>query len=456
MIEHIPRDSVYGIGFDHLKGIHMSWREGGLEYLFQTRTSILRAAERVYTGIAYRPNHPGFRANPYPFYHRLQTQDPFHRTFVEGGWMLSRYEAIDTVLHDPRFSADDRNWKGWPWVYRIMRWAGRLEPGEPYLPSMLRSDPPDHARLRKLVSKAFTPRAIAALQKRIEQIVETHLDAVMPAGRMDVIGDLANPLPVIVIADMLGIPHRDREQFKQWSDEAVRDFDFISIEDFRRAGEAFRALRAYLFNAIEARRREPRDDILSALIMAEEDGEQLDTEEIYGTCALLLVAGNETTTNLIGNGLLALLRHPEQLEWLRETPEAMPQAIEELLRYDSPVQITSRFALDTLDIAGHQVQKGDQLLLLLGAANRDPDVFADPDRLDITRTNVRHLAFGQGIHFCLGAALARLQGQIALSALLRRCPYLTLATDTPVWRYGVTLRGLTSLPVTFTPEKWVA
>ncbi len=431
----------------------MSWRERTLEGLFQARTSVLRVAERIHTGIVYQPNHPSFRADPYPFYQRLREADPFHRTFVEGGWILSRYQTIDAVLHDRRFSADDRCWRGWPWVDRLMRQVGRLEADEPYLPSMLRQDPPDHTRLRKLVSKAFTPRAIAALQGRIEQIVESHLDAVMPDGRMDVIRDLAHPLPMIVIADMLGIPLPDREQFKHWSNEAVRDLDFASIEDFRRAGIALKALRSYLAQVIEERRQAPQDDIISALILAEEDGEQLRTEEIYGTCELLLIAGNETTTNLIGNGLLALLRYPEQLARLRDEPDLVPQAIEELLRYDSPVQITSRFALETLAIEGRQVKKGDQLLLLIGAANRDPDQFGDPEHLDITRTDGHHLAFSQGIHFCLGAALARLEGQAALSALLRRCANLKLATDALEWRYGATLRGLTALPVTFEPEQ---
>lgn len=434
----------------------MSWREHMLEALFQARTSVLRVAERLYTGTAYMPNRPSFRADPYLFYRRLREQDPFHRTFVEGGWVLSRYETIDSVLHDRRFSADDRCWSGWPWVLRLMRQVGRLEADEPYLPSMLRQDPPDHTRLRKLVSKAFTPRAIAALQGRIEQIVETHLDAVMTDGRMDVIQDLAHPLPVIVIADMLGIPQPDREQFQYWSNEAVRDLDFASIEDFRRAGVALKALRAYLAEVIKKRRRDPRDDIVSALILAEEDGEQLDTEEIYGTCELLLIAGNETTTNLIGNGLLALLQHPEQLALLRDKPDLMPQAIEELLRYNSPVQITSRFALESLDMEGRHVKQGDQLLLLLGAANRDPDAFDDPEDLDITRTEVNHLSFSQGIHFCLGAALARLEGRVALSALLRRCVNIGLATDALEWRYGATLRGLTTLPVTFEPEKRAA
>jgi pimeloyl-[acyl-carrier protein] synthase len=235
--------------------------------------------------------------------------------------------------------------------------------------------------------------------------------------------------------------------FKRWSDEAIRELDISSIDDLRRSGRAIKELNAYFSDIIEQRRQQPQDDLLSALILAEEEGDSLTVEEIYATCELLLIAGHETTTNLIGNGMLALLRNPEQLTLLRNAPDLMPNAIEELLRYDSPVQMTSRYALEDCELDGQAIKKGQQLVLLLGAANRDPAVYEQAERLDITRQDIKHLSFSIGIHFCLGAALARLEGQIAVSALLHRFPGLRLASDSVQWRDSATLRGLQALPV---------
>jgi cytochrome P450 len=322
-----------------------------------------------------------------------------------------------------------------------------MDADESLSPSMLRTDPPDHTRLRGLVSKAFTPRTIETLRPRIEAIVSEQLDAVADAGHMDVIRELAYPLPVIVIAEMLGIPAVDREQFKRWSDEAVASFGVTRISDFVRSRNAFKELQAYFARVAEERRREPREDLLSALLAAEQEGEKLTLQEVFETCILLLVAGNETTTNLIGNGLLALLRHPEQLELLRKDPSLIAGAVEELLRYDSPVQATSRFVLEDVALNGNVVQAGQQVIALLGAANRDPEHFEDPDRLDVTRADNQHLSLSQGIHYCLGAPLARLESQVAFLALLERFPNLRLAIDTPQWGDNLILRGLKSLPV---------
>ncbi len=425
----------------------MSWTDRVQESILQAGVYTLRTVERLQTGIAYTPNTPSFHADPYPLYHELQQCDPLHRSYADFGWVVSRYQTIETVLRDQRFSADDRKGRPWKTIHKMMLQAGRLEKDEEFVPSMLRLDPPDHTRLRKLVSKVFTPRAIQALRPQIENVVAQLLAAVQDADTIDIIRDVANPLPIIVIAEMLGIPHADREQFKRWSDEAIRELDIASIDDLRRSGQAIKELNAYFSDIIEQRRHQPQDDLLSALILAEEEGDTLTVEEIYATCELLLIAGHETTTNLIGNGMLALLRNPEQLTLLRNAPDLMPNAIEELLRYDSPVQITSRYALEDCELDGQAIKKGQQLVLLLGAANRDPAVYEQPGRLDITRQDSKHLSFSIGIHFCLGAALARLEGQIAVSALLRRFPGLRLASDSVQWRDSATLRGLTALPV---------
>ena len=414
------------------------------------QSGVVRAlvtVERVQTGVAFNPLDARYRSNPYPTYERLRMKDPVHRSRLTGGLMLSRYDDVASVLRDARFSSDGRKSPTYAKNRAQMIKAGVFEEGEDEGGSMLRMDPPDHTRLRSLVSRAFTPRTVEALRPRIEQIVEEQLDAVAKSGRMDVIRELAYPLPVTVIAELLGIPTEDRERFKHWSDESIRTLGFGSIEDARRSMRAMRELRAYLEPIAQERRREPREDLLSALVAAEEQGDKLTLDEVYSTITLLLVAGNETTTNLIGNGLLALLRHPDQLRLLRDDPSLIGGAIEELLRYDSPVQFTSRLPSEDVEISGHVLKAREEVLLLLGSANRDPAQFTDPDRLDITRENGHHLSFSHGIHFCLGAPLARLEGQIALSALVRRFPNMRLATDRPQWGENLLLRGLSSLPV---------
>ena len=409
----------------------------------------LTGMERLRTGVTYNPLDKRYQSDPYPLYRELRERDPFHRSRLAGGWVLTRYDDVASVLKDGRFLADDR--KSAAQMKQRQRFIkdGFMEPDEALSPSMLRSDPPDHTRLRGLVSKAFTPRTIESLRPRIEAIVQEQLDAVAHDGSMDVIKTLAYPLPVMVIAEMLGVPTEDREQFKRWSDDAVASFGVAGMKDFLRARDAFRELQAYFERVAEERRREPREDLLSALLAAEEQGDKLTMDEVYATCILLLVAGNETTTNLIGNGLLALLRHPDQLALLRDDPALIESAVEELLRYDSPVQATSRIVLEDVAMDGHTIEAGQQAIVLIGAANRDPERFPDPDRLNITRQDNRHLSFGQGIHSCLGAPLARLESQAALMALVERFPHLRLATDQPTYGENLILRGLTSLPVAF-------
>jgi pimeloyl-[acyl-carrier protein] synthase len=319
--------------------------------------------------------------------------------------------------------------------------------------SMLDRDPPDHTRLRSLVSKAFTPRVVEALRPHIQKIVDSLLDRVAGANAMDLIEDFAYPLPVIVICEMLGVPFEDHERFKQWGLDIARGLDSILLppdSDVARRSDAARsALTAYFRELIAERRASPRADLLSGLIAAEEVGDRLREDELLATCILLLVAGHETTVNLIGNGTLALLRHRDQLRRLREDPGLIASAVEELLRYDGPVQRTARVSGEDVAIAGRTIAKGELVMPFIGAADRDPAQFPDPDRLDIARTDNRHIAFGWGIHFCLGAPLARLEGQIALNTLVRRLPKLALATDKPEYRESLTLRGLSTLPVCF-------
>ncbi|HET8575690.1 MAG TPA: cytochrome P450 [Methylomirabilota bacterium] len=391
----------------------------------------------------FDPFLPDFNADPYPFYQRLREVDPVHQSPL-GFWVLTRYDDCVMVLRDPRFGR-----AGFEAMLESV-YGGAAEPGR--LPtSMLFRDPPDHTRLRGLVSRAFTPRVIEGLRPRIQQIVDGLLDRIQEAGRMEVIADLAYPLPVTVISEMLGVPEDDRERIKQWSADIARSLDAIGLptdqEIVERGRTGRRAIGDYFRSLIPDRKKRPRGDLLSLLIEAEEQGDKLSEGELLATCVLLYIAGHETTVNLIGNGLLALLRHPAELKRLRDDPALTQSAVEELLRYDGPVQRTARITNADVEIGGHKIAHRSMVVTVIGAANRDPAHFPDPDRLDISRPDNRHIAFGFGIHFCLGAPLARLEGQIALGTLVRRLPRLTLATDRLEWRESQVLRGLKSLPV---------
>jgi cytochrome P450 len=361
-------------------------------------------------------------------------------------WVLSRYADVDTVLRDhKRFSSDSRNRQG----SRVRQVQTMAAGGEP---SMLFLDPPDHTRLRALVSKAFTPQAIDALKPRIQAIVTELLDQIATPAAFDLIDTIAYPLPVIVMAELLGVPPQDRAQFKIWSEQRARALEpTIKPHEIQAAIQAGNALDAYFLGIINARRQEPRHDLISALVAVEEAGDQLTERELLVMLRLLLVAGNETTTNLIGNGMLALLQHPEQLQRLRDQPDLMPSAVEELLRYDTPVQVDGRTVLEDMEIRGRQVKKGQGVILLLGAANHDAEVFTHPERLDITRRQASNISFGRGIHHCLGAPLARLEGRLAFAALLERYSDLRLLTAQPSFKDNIILRGLRTLPVGATP-----
>jgi pimeloyl-[acyl-carrier protein] synthase len=397
------------------------------------------------TELLFNPYSPEFQANPHPFYHRLRAEDPVHQTGL-GLWVLTRYDDVMTALRDHRFGRAGFE----PFleaVYGAPTESGRLQP------SMLFRDPPDHTRLRGLVNKAFTPRVIEAMRPRIQAIVDSLLDRVQATRAMDVIADLAYPLPVTVICEMLGVPVEDHANIKQWSADVARSLDVIGMavdsEVAERGRQGRRGLGDYFRDLVGERKKAPREDLLSLLIAAEEQGDKLTEGELLSTCVLLFIAGHETTVNLIGNGLLALLRHPEQLALLKGTPSLIQGAVEELLRYDGPVDRTARITNADVELGGRKIPKGSMVVAAIGAANRDPAHFPDPDRLDITRADTRHIAFGFGIHFCLGAPLARVEGQIAIGTVLRRLPALALATATPEWRESSVLRGLKALPVTF-------
>ena len=399
--------------------------------------------------VQYNPFAPDVHANPYPLYDRLRSEDPVHWSAMMEVWVLSRYDDIVGVLTDQRWSADRRQARN-----RFAAEAQRRQ--EEFGPfgrtqTMLTADPPLHTRLRRLVSKAFTPRMVEGLRPRIQEIVDELMDAVQGSGRMDVIRDLAYPLPVIVIAEMLGVPPQDRDRFKHWSDEIVGALNgpFALEETLQRARTSANELATYMHGVIEERRREPRDDLMSGLIAAEEQGQILSEDEMLATAMLLLVAGNETTTNLIGNGTLALLRNPDQMRTLRDDPSLIPTAVEELLRYDGPVQGTGRVATEPMEIDGRAIEPGQAVLCMLAAANRDPAQFGRPDELNLRRHPNEHLAFGDGIHFCLGAPLARAEGQIAFQAMLERLADPRLETEDLRWGGTFILRGLTNLPITF-------
>jgi len=393
------------------------------------------------TELEFNPFDPAFNADPYATYHRLRAEDPVHQTPM-GLWILTRYDDVATVLRDGRFGR-----AGFDVLIRSRFGENSFDQ------SMLFRDPPDHTRLRALVSKAFTPRVVEEMRAKIQKTVDDLLDQVRDAHAMDLISDLAYPLPISVISELLGVPAKDRDLFRGWSADIARSLDAISLptdpEVVERGNAARRALAGYFRTLVAERRRRPQRDLLSELIAVEEQGDKLSEEELMATILLLFVAGHETTVNLIGNGTLALLRHPDQLQALRRSPALIGSAIEELLRYDAPVQRSGRMPNTDVELGGKTIPKGALVLGLIGAANRDPAHFAEPDRLDITRADNRHLAFGWGIHFCLGAPLARAEAQAAIGTIARRLPELALATPKPEWREASALRGLKALPVTF-------
>jgi len=409
--------------------------------VFRTRF----APEEQMSQQLFNPFLPDVHQDPYPAYHRLRETAPIHQPFP-GAFLLSRHRDVGPLLRSPHVSSDRRKS---PMYELFMSTVPNAERFRDVPPSMLFLDPPEHTRLRGLVNKAFTARVVESLRPRVQEIVGGILDEVADRGSLDIVADLAYPIPVTVICDLFGVPQDDRKQVREWSLDLIYTLDpMVAGDRLERAGEVSMAFREYIRGLIEERRASPGDDFISALTGAEDEGERLTDEEIVSMCLLLLIAGHETTSGLISNGMLALGRHPDAMRELREDPSIIKTAVEELLRFDSPVQLTGRLVLEPFEIDGVRVEAGNDVITLLGAANRDPDEFRDPDRLDLRRHPNHHSAFGGGIHFCLGAPLARLEGQIAVGELVARFPALDIDTDGAVLRDTVTLRGLTALPAT--------
>ena len=395
--------------------------------------------------LLFNPFDAAFRADPYPFYRRLRTEEPVHVSPL-GMVVLSRYDDITRTLREPQFSRDtEKNATPGPLVARASRLRRRRR-----AKTMLVTDPPDHTRLRRLVQAAFTPRAIERLRPRIGQLVDAVLDRAAEAGEMELVSELAFPVPFQVISDLLDMPTERAAELREWSQALTQALEPGCTDEQEEAAEqAAAAMGGYLTEIIDDRRRHPGDDVLSGLIAAEEAGDKLSTDELIATVLLLYVAGHETTVNLIGNGVLTLLRYPSALTRWRDEPGLDANAVDELLRFDGPVQLTVRVPMERVRYLhggdAVDVEPGTPVLSLLGAGNHDPEVFDNPDALVLDRPNAaRHLAFGGGIHYCLGASLARAEAQIAIGRLIRRFPQIELLSE-PLWRDRLTIRGVSEL-----------
>ncbi len=393
--------------------------------------------------------HSAGLADAGPWYQQLHAEDPVHWDEAINAWIIVRHDDIMTILQDPRVSSA----RIMPALQRVP--ADQRETLRPIYERLAKqimfTDPPDHTRLRALMNRAFTARRMDALRPVIQQIVDGLLDRVQDAGRMDLIRDLAYPLPATVIGDLLGVPRSDQDQFKKWSGDFVIFLGNARVAP-ERVAEALQGVAAfieYFRGLVAAHRAHPQDDLIGALLSAAEQGAMFDEDELFANCMFVLAAGHETTTNLIGNGLLLLLQRPDQLAALRADPGLIQGMVEEVLRYESPIRCMTRSVRQDLELGGKQLQAGQSLMLVMGAANRDPARYHDPDTFDVTRHEARHLAFGHGPHFCLGAPLARIEGQIAISTVLRRLPNLRLADESPVWEPHILFRGLQTLPVLF-------
>lgn len=405
-----------------------------------------RRAELPIAGDLFAPDN---WSDPYPLYDELRSVAPIYQDPATGTWILTRFADCEAILRNPRWSSDPSHARH---KRSIEEMSTREVIGELDFPVLLFMDPPDHTRLRKLVSKAFTPRSVERLRPRVQELVDGLLDEAEERGGMELIHDFAYPLPVTVICELLGVPSEDQHLFGPWSSDASRLLDGdLDEETTQRGLSATMQLLNYFNDLYDERRASPRDDLLSALVAAEEEGDKLSEVELRATTLLLFIAGHETTMNLIGNGMLALLRNRHEYERLCADPSLAASAVEELLRYDGPVHVTGRIALDDLEVGGHRFEAGEQVVTLLAAANRDPARFDEPATLDITRPENHHLTFSAGMHYCLGAALARLEGQVALASIARRFPHLELETTEPEYREHFVLRGLRELRLGIPP-----
>jgi cytochrome P450 len=409
----------------------------------------LPGAERAGMALSlYHLLNPDVLANPYPLYNRLRTEAPVHWDPFLHAWVVTRYADVVRVLHD--FSAE-RTPK--PEQLKDMNLSAISPIAAVMVKQMLFLDAPAHTRLRSLASSAFTPARVRVLRSHIQQIADTLIDTATAArpGEMDIIAEFAEPLPAIVTAEMLGVPIKDHRQLKDWTAvfaEMLGNFQH-NPDHVPKVLRALEEMLEYFRERVRELRAHPREGLINSLLTAEINGDRLTEEEVIANSIVTMVGGQETTTNLIGNGLLTLLRHPAEMQRLRDDPELIPSAVEELLRYESPSQHTARLARADVELGGRKIRKRDAVIAVMGAANRDPERFPDPDRLDLARTDNRHLAFGWAAHFCFGAALARIEGQVSFATILRRMSKLELQAVPLQWRTNLGLRGLVSLPVRY-------
>lgn len=396
------------------------------------------------------PMTDDFIQDPYPWYRRLREEEPVFWSEKSKQWILTRYDDVDSCIRNIKFGKKFQPAQRF-WLTKI------LNPKHFPLISasshfMLRQDPPDHTRLRGLVNKAFTPKMIEQLRPHIEIISNKLIDQIEKTGEIDLMTHFSFPLPVTVISEMLGVPPEDLHKIKRWSTPITFAFDLGGNFDLGKllaANKAIGEMIDYLRPIAEDRRKNPKDDLISNLVAAEEEGSKLTLDELLANCVLLLLAGHETTVNLIGNGVLALLQHPDQLAMLKDNPALMPQAVDEILRWNSSVQLVRRIVLEDTEIRGKKLKKDDLMVLFVGSANRDPEMFSDPDKFDITRKDSKYLSFGAGIHHCLGWSLAKTEGEIAFATLFKRLPNLKLKNNNPRFRRHPALRGLQELWVTY-------
>jgi cytochrome P450 len=401
---------------------------------------------------SFDPFRSDFLADPYPFYRAYREDDPIHQS-RPGLWWLFRHADCTAMLRDhAHFASDPR---------RVKRPGEASRPPEAVSPlikflsnGVLGLDPPEHTRLRSMIKGTFTLRTVEQLQPAIEVLADNLLDQIQGAGRMDLIADLSHPLAVGVIAELLGVPAADCELVRHWAAAITAAIDIKKDDEdrarlIRMGTEAAQEISAYFQEMAEERRRQPRADLLTAMLGAEKDGDRMNDDELASMCGQLLLAGYETSTHFLGNAVIALFRFPEQMKLLRQSPDLLVPAVDELLRYDTPLQVAGRIACEDIDFLGHRIEFGSVVSAVLGSANHDPEVFADPDRVDLTRGGRHHVTFGQGVHYCVGGPLARVEAQAAVAALLRRMPSLAPVSDRVEWGDRIWMRGPRTLPMTF-------
>jgi hypothetical protein len=396
---------------------------------------------------------PEFMANPYPLLHRLREEDPVHWSDTIGGWILTRYDDILVSFKDTEhFSNENRLGQAVAYLTSEKRADYKAFQAHWATKSLLHSDPPDHTRMRAVVTGEFTAKVVEQMKPRIQETVDALIDEAQARGRMDIISELASPLPISVISQILGVPRCDRHLFRVWADAllAFQGVNKPGEEDLMRAQNTIVEMRPYIRNMIEERRREPREDLISKFAAAESEGGRISEPELISTCGTLFVAGQETTFALIANTIYTLLTHPDQLELLRENPDLLASTLEETLRYESPIPRQPRVMKGDAELRGRKLKKGEMVFQMLNAANRDPAIFPNPDKFDIRRENNRHIAFGHGVHFCVGATLARAEAFIAVGTAIRRLPKLRLVDQKADWNLEKrNSRVLNSLRVEF-------